>query len=461
MKARYEHLDALRGYAVFTMILSGAVAFGGVLPGWMYHAQVPPPLHQFNPALPGITWVDLVFPFFIFCMGAALPLALQKYTATNNTKAVFMIALRRFFLLVFFALLLEQFKYGRISDEPTVNTFSITLSAFILLFLSFSKFPQLNRNKNNIVNYTAMVFMMLAAWLLPLNKGAGFLINKSDIIILVLANMALFGTLIWWFTRNNRLLRLGILPLVMAVFLGAKIPGSWNEWLFQLSPEPAIYQFYFLKYLFILIPGTIAGEWLLTNKDISFSQQTHKKYLLVAFLLFLLICLNVTLLYTRNIVWNLLFSVLLLLSIQLLLKRKGWEHPLLYRFFCAGTYCLLLGLSFEAYEGGIKKDVSTYSYYFVTSGLAFFAYPVIACFCSFTVLQPVYNFFRWCGKNSMMAYVSGSLFLLPVMQITGIYEAWSGMNDSAWIGFLKGLVFSVVACGITIPFTKKGMIWKS
>lgn len=61
----------------------------------------------------------------------------------------------------------------------------------------------------------------------------------------------------------------------------------------------------------------------------------------------------------------------------------------------------------------------------------------------------------------MMAYVSGSLFLLPVMQITGIYEAWSGMNDSAWIGFLKGLVFSVVACGITIPFTKKEMIWKS
>lgn len=55
-------LDALRGYAIVTMVLSGAVVYG-VLPGWMYHAQVPPPTHVFNPAAPGITWVDLVFPF--------------------------------------------------------------------------------------------------------------------------------------------------------------------------------------------------------------------------------------------------------------------------------------------------------------------------------------------------------------------------------------------------------------
>ncbi len=35
--------DALRGYAIITMVLSGTIA-SGVLPGWMYHAQVGPPL---------------------------------------------------------------------------------------------------------------------------------------------------------------------------------------------------------------------------------------------------------------------------------------------------------------------------------------------------------------------------------------------------------------------------------
>lgn len=32
---------------------------------WMFHAQTPPPTYAFNPDVPGITWVDLVFPFFL------------------------------------------------------------------------------------------------------------------------------------------------------------------------------------------------------------------------------------------------------------------------------------------------------------------------------------------------------------------------------------------------------------
>ena len=38
---RAYSLDALRGYAILTMVLSGQIA-SGVLPAWMYHAQVGP-----------------------------------------------------------------------------------------------------------------------------------------------------------------------------------------------------------------------------------------------------------------------------------------------------------------------------------------------------------------------------------------------------------------------------------
>jgi hypothetical protein len=47
-------------------------------PGWMYHVQVPPPLHKFDPSIPGISWVDLVFPFLSFLHGAAFPFALTR-----------------------------------------------------------------------------------------------------------------------------------------------------------------------------------------------------------------------------------------------------------------------------------------------------------------------------------------------------------------------------------------------
>lgn len=60
MTKRAYALDALRGYAIITMVLSATVAWNS-LPGWMYHAQTPPPDRAFDASLSGITWVDLVF----------------------------------------------------------------------------------------------------------------------------------------------------------------------------------------------------------------------------------------------------------------------------------------------------------------------------------------------------------------------------------------------------------------
>jgi predicted acyltransferase len=160
-------------------------------------------------------------------------------------------------------------------------------------------------------------------------------------------------------------------------------------------------------------------------------------------------------------VWNLVTSGLLIIVIHQFIQKEKASLPLLYRFVQAGAYCLLLGLAFEAFEGGIKKDVSTYSYYFVTSGLAFFAYAVLALMAEWAGTAYIHRFFLWCGKNPMMAYVTGGLLLGPVLKLTGLYDHWAAMNTNAWMGFLKGFLFTMIACGITIPFTKRGMIWKS
>lgn len=85
MNERSYALDAFRGYAILTMVLSGCVVFG-ILPAWMYHAQTPPPSNLFNPDIPGITWVDLVFPFFLFAMGAAFPFSINKRLERGEKK---------------------------------------------------------------------------------------------------------------------------------------------------------------------------------------------------------------------------------------------------------------------------------------------------------------------------------------------------------------------------------------
>src|SRR5580698_1707486 len=106
VNGRLYALDALRGLAMLAMLLSGQLPFGANdLPSWMYHAQEPPPAHEWIGTLPGITWVDLVFPFFLFSMGAAFPLALSKRMENNAPPwKLSWFILERGFLLGFFAL---------------------------------------------------------------------------------------------------------------------------------------------------------------------------------------------------------------------------------------------------------------------------------------------------------------------------------------------------------------------
>jgi predicted acyltransferase len=135
---RNESLDALRGFAILTMILSGAIAYGNVLPAWMFHAQVPPPLHKFDPAIPGITWVDLVFPFFLFSMGAAIPFSLKKHIESNKGFLfVLWMAVKRFLLLAFFALFSQHMKAWVIAEQPAAKEHLLSLFAFVFLFFQF------------------------------------------------------------------------------------------------------------------------------------------------------------------------------------------------------------------------------------------------------------------------------------------------------------------------------------
>ena len=52
--------------------------------------------------------------------------------------------------------------------------------------------------------------------------GKTFSLFSSNIIILLLANMAIFGSILYIFTMNNRWIRLGILILLMAMILGVQ-----------------------------------------------------------------------------------------------------------------------------------------------------------------------------------------------------------------------------------------------
>ena len=467
---RSDALDALRGLAILFMVLSGSIHFPNHLPAWMYHAQVPPPNFKFNPDLPGITWVDLVFPFFLFAMGAAFPFGLTKKieSGTAQWKIILQI-FQRGLLLVGFAIFVQHTKPFLFSENPTMVDWILGLCAFVILFTILVRFPEhIKKTYRYILKSVAWVCAIILLAALRFPDETSFSLTRSDIIIIVLANVAVFGSFIWMYTKNNILLRIGILGFLIALRLTQNIEGSWNQWFWNFSPFPWMYKLYYLQYLFIVIPGTVAGDliyqWMHTKENESNTSKQFSNSILLTLLLLMImvVFVNVVGLYSRFILTTISIDFLLILSAFLLIKKASNNTEILYKkLFNWGVYWLVLGLCFEAYEGGIKKDHPTLSYYFITTALAIFTY------IAFSILTVDFKKSRYVnllienGKNPMIAYVAGNIVVLPILSITSLTTLLNTMTVYPWLGFVKGVLFTTLVALVTSYFTKKNLFWRT
>ena len=182
-------------------------------------------------------------------------------------------------------------------------------------------------------------------------------------------------------TRDRLDWRLGVLAFLLALRLTQGIPG-WGQWLWNLSPLPWLGTVYFQQYLFIIIPGTIAGDLLLKAARASepssagttgSTDAQHAALRALAGWLVLMLLVVLIGLKGRWVVPTTLFAIGGAGAAWLLLQRAALAQPALLRGLLGWSlFWLLLGLAFEPFEGGIRKDRATLSYYFVTSGLAGF-----------------------------------------------------------------------------------------
>ena len=461
-------LDALRGYAILTMVLSGSLA-SGILPAWMYHAQRPPPTNAFDPSVFGITWVDLVFPFFLFAMGAALPFSIGSRLENGLSRwRVSFDSILRGCQLAFFAIFIEHMYPWTISVPQDYRAWFFTLAAFALMFPMFMRLPwDIPGWLRYAVKFAAFGIGVLMMLTVNYANDRTFALAYSNIIILVLANMAIFGSLAYIFTTKNKLARLAILPFVMAILLGRHTDGSWQQALFNFSPLPWMYKFYYLKYLFIVLTGSIAGEYLLEwmrKSDDATVDKKRESRTAVALLLItvaLVVC-NLIFLLSRMTVVNLMVTSGLLIAGYFMLKPcKSADAALWKKFFTAGAYLLILGLFFEAFEGGIRKDQSTYSYYFVTSGLAFMALIFFSVTVDYFRYRKSTSFLVMAGQNPMIAYVGASMAVVPMIQIAGAGPLLDMMLANPWLGFLRVVLITALVTVMTMFFTRIKWFWRT
>ena len=620
-KPRAHALDALRGYAIITMVLSAMEAFS-VLPRWMYHAQVPPPDHVFDPTIYGITWVDIIFPFFLFSMGAAIPLSLGRQHAKGESiMKLTWKTVQRWVKLTFFAIFIIHAFPFMLGYEQEWMRYAMPIFFFILLCLMFMPNPfGLSPYKARAITWSAYLVAVGFMLLQPYAGGAPFRLTDSDCIMLILANVSLTGSIIYLLTIGHPLRRLALLPFLVALFMAAHTANSWPALLIHTSWLPWLYLPAYQEYLLIIIPGTVAGEWIAqwlekmkandTSKGLVDNYQKKSEAVLenvnllkggreavlenwnkvkndekvvlenvnplkggrgavlengngvkndekvvlenenkvrtrseemkdkenalalpVAFLSLALIVVNVVLLFGRHLVANLVATMVLTAltawllrsrreagttgveaakqraasrdassqnaakqevsnreassqeaaerevssreaSLQEAAKQEVYNHrsssitasPTLHfwqRLSSAGAYLLLLGLCLESYEGGIRKDDVTLSYLFVTCGLAFYALLLLTVVCDHWHVRWLCAPLEMVGKNPMVAYVSASMVIIPVLILTHIYPYIDALSSQPLTGFLKGVLLTALCMALTAWFTHKRWFWKT
>lgn len=467
MNQRATSLDALRGYAILTMVLSATVV-GGILPAWMYHAQTPPPTHAFNPDLPGLTWVDLVFPFFLFSMGAAFPFSVGKRIERGEPLwRLSWDALKRGLQLTFFAIFIQHFYPYMLSSPQDLRAWLWAIGCFIVLFPMFMRLPlNLPAWGHTAIKWGAYAVAVVMLLTVQRVGESNFSLYTSNIIILLLANMALFGTLLYLFTRHNPWMRVGALAVLAALMLSAKEESSWCAVLAAFTPVDWMYRFDYLMYLFIVIPGSFAGELLLEWMQGVNKAENQRPSARVAHGVWVgglaIVVINLVCLYNRWCVACLILSIVVWALMGLLFRKPECATSILWKkLWILGGFLLLLGLCVEPFQGGIKKDPATFSYFFVTSGLACMALMVLHVWCDHFHLRRSTSFLVMSGQNPMIAYVAGDLLVMPLLGMLGITSLFGVFYANAWMGLLQGILLTSLSLLVTIFFTKKKWFWRT
>ena len=460
LQNRFISIDLLRALAILGMILSGYIAYGGVMPSWMYHAQIPPPTHSFNPQLPGLTWVDLVFPMFLFTMGIAFPFSLRKKLEKGTaTASVIKKLFIRFLLLAYFAIYFQHVKPYTLSASPTFFDWALSLIGFLFLVGAYGGYQKYFNTKTT-GQYSFLIGSFL--YLIALHVGIEsfeFSLNRSDIIILVLSNVAFVGALFWMITKDNAMHRILCILGVMALKIGASVADSWANQLWTFDAIDWLFRVSFLEYLIIVLAGSLVGDWLLISlksKPDQYAKPKKPRVVANIILLFLIVSVSLAGLFVRWGFQTVIMQFALILALYLNNRVKNTQKEI--AIFSAAL--LMIGMLMEPFEGGVKKDPTTISYLFITAGLSGF----MMLFCMDVLKIIPEKKLSWLiesGQNPMIAYVLPAIFLVPIFGILGVHDWINYLNANEWTGFLKGLIYTLLSMIITSQLTRRGFILKT
>ena len=459
---RIDALDILRGLAIFGMVWSGILP--GALPMWMHHVQ-----EYKNGVLdmtPGISWVDLVLPFFVFSMGAAIPISLNRRIIKHEPLLKLLGHIfYRGLLLMLLGLYLGNVSPWAMAKDPTAGIWLRNILGFGCWVLVLMRWPWTEGVRFRVryaVRALGVIGLLVLMYSLHREDGTGFELARVDVIAQLLGFLSIVGSLVWLITRKSIPLRLAVTAVIFAVRMhsvgGGPIIPTLTQW---LSPVSFLFLPAWIYWALVTIPSTIIGDMLLNWMNQRHLQpqdmeipRDRVKWILLPILAILIGSLFF--LYTRNVYYGFLMVLTCCLMILMItFELQSTVMKFLKTILQWAFVFLVIAYLMEPFEGGIKKSPANPQYYWMGMSLAMGMLVFFFIIADVRKKGMVFGLLRVIGSNALLAYIMGGQFVYPVLHFTGLMTMIDPIvSENITYGTIWSLILTFIVCITTYLFTR-------
>lgn len=379
-KKRILSIDIFRGITILVMVFVNDVASVEGLPWWTYHI---------GPGEQGITYVDVVFPAFLFIVGMAIPLAIKKRKSTGASiwNLLYHTIIRSLSVVAIGLLIMN----GREVD-PSATSISYAawnVLMFIGVILTWNIYPKSDGSKKVLYATLKWIGIIILIVLLVIYRrvadGEIHWINPTNWAILGGIGWAYLSVVLIYFIAKGNFKWMTI-SLVLLVILNVANKAGYVDF---LSGIP--------RFLWPVGSGSLASitmAGVLLSKIVlekSVADSIKSKYL-----------------------WSATYAILLLLA--------GW---LLMPF-------------------GLAKIGSTPSWCLFSAGICVIVFMSLYWIVDLKNITTWAKFLKPAGSNPLLTYILPDIYYA----IFGLYH-FANIAGEGWPGVIRAMLFSLFILGVS------------
>jgi predicted acyltransferase len=382
---RVVSIDIFRGLTILVMVFVNDLAGVEGLPWWTYHIP---------PGEDGMTYVDVVFPAFLFIVGMAIPLAIKKRKSKGDTnlKLVYHTYVRALSLVVIGLLIMN----GRDVDasQTGISYAAWNVLMFIGVILLWNVYPKSEGRRQLLFNLLKWSGLLLLIILLVIYRrevdGETQWMNLGTWSILGLIGWAYLSVvLIFLLTRGN-FLWLSV-SFILLVILNVASKAGFVDF---LSGIPDIIWPVGNGSLASITMGGVLLSRIFLDKDIA--DNVKQKFL-----------------------WSAILTALMLLA--------GW---ILMPF-------------------GLAKIGATPSWCLFSAAICVIVFMGLYWIVDIHKKTAWANFMKPAGSNPLLTYILPDIYYAAF----GLYH-FIGIAGEGWPGVLRSIIFSLFILGISAIMTR-------